>query len=153
MSSMTFEQLDLDPLLVRALADMGYAKPTTIQSQVIPEAMSGRDIMASAPTGTGKTAAFLLPICQHLLDFPRRNAGPARILILTPTRELALQIGEDAKKIVKHTALRVEVITGGVHESQHLPALTKTTDIVVATTGRLLQYIDNESLIAAISKC
>ncbi|MBR9859050.1 MAG: DEAD/DEAH box helicase, partial [Gammaproteobacteria bacterium] len=73
MSSMTFEQLELDPILVRALAGMGYAKPTTIQSQVIPEAMSGRDIMASAPTGTGKTAAFLLPICQHLLDFPRRQ--------------------------------------------------------------------------------
>ncbi|WP_319783276.1 ATP-dependent RNA helicase SrmB [Oceanisphaera sp. IT1-181] len=145
MSSMTFEQLELDSVLVRALADMGYAKPTTIQSQVIPEAMSGRDIMASAPTGTGKTAAFLLPICQHLLDFPRRNAGPTRVLILTPTRELAIQIGEDAKKIVKHTNLRVEVITGGVHESQHLPALTKTTDIVVATPGRLLQYIDRES--------
>ncbi|ART80125.1 ATP-dependent RNA helicase SrmB [Oceanisphaera avium] len=145
MSTMTFEQLELDPVLVRALAEMGYAKPTTIQSQVIPEAMSGRDIMASAPTGTGKTAAFLLPVCQHLLDFPRRNAGPTRILILTPTRELAMQIGDDAKKIVKHTPLKVEVITGGVHESQHLPALTKTTDIVVATPGRLLQYIEEES--------
>ncbi|MGO1792076.1 MAG: ATP-dependent RNA helicase SrmB [Oceanisphaera sp.] len=145
MSSMTFEQLELDPILVRALTEMGYAKPTTIQSQVIPEAMSGRDILASAPTGTGKTAAFLLPICQHLLDFPRRQAGPARILILTPTRELAIQIGDDAKRILKHTPLRVEVITGGVHESQHLPALTKTTDIVVATPGRLLQYIDEES--------
>ncbi|MBO1518188.1 ATP-dependent RNA helicase SrmB [Oceanisphaera pacifica] len=145
MSSMTFEQLELDPTLVRALTEMGYAKPTTIQSQVIPEAMSGRDILASAPTGTGKTAAFLLPISQHLLDFPRRQAGPARILILTPTRELAIQIGDDAKRILKHTPLRVEVITGGVHESQHLPALTKTTDIVVATPGRLLQYIDEES--------
>ncbi|WP_417616508.1 ATP-dependent RNA helicase SrmB [Oceanisphaera sp.] len=145
MSSMTFEQLELDPILVRALTDMGYAKPTTIQSQVIPEAMSGRDIMASAPTGTGKTAAFLVPICQHLLDFPRRQAGPARILILTPTRELAMQIGNDAIAIAKGTKLRVEVITGGVHESQHLPALTKTTDIVVATPGRLLQYIEEES--------
>ena len=145
MSSMTFEQLELDPILVRALAGMGYAKPTTIQSQVIPEAMSGRDIMASAPTGTGKTAAFLLPICQHLLDFPRRQPGPARILILTPTRELAIQIAGDARKMLKDTPLRVEVITGGVHESQHLPALTKTTDIVVATPGRLLQYMDEES--------
>ena len=145
MSSMTFEQLDLEPILVRALADMGYVKPTTIQSQVIPEAMSGRDIMASAPTGTGKTAAFLLPVCQHLLDFPRRNAGPARILILTPTRELAMQIGQDARAIVKGTHLKVEVITGGVHASQHLPALTKTTDIVIATPGRLLQYIEEES--------
>ncbi|MDP5292125.1 ATP-dependent RNA helicase SrmB [Oceanimonas sp. CHS3-5] len=145
MSSMTFEQLELDPILVRALARMGYARPTTIQSQVIPEAMSGRDIMASAPTGTGKTAAFLLPVCQHLLDFPRRQAGPARVLVLTPTRELAKQIADDAKALLKDTGLRVETITGGVHADKHLPALTKTTDIVVATPGRLLQYIDEES--------
>ncbi|WP_107850792.1 ATP-dependent RNA helicase SrmB [Oceanimonas marisflavi] len=145
MSSMTFEQLELDPILVRALARMGYARPTTIQSQVIPEAMSGRDIMASAPTGTGKTAAFLLPACQHLLDFPRRQAGPARVLVLTPTRELAKQIADDAKALLKDTGLRVETITGGVNAEKHLPALTKTTDIVVATPGRLLQYIDEES--------
>ncbi|MGP7734680.1 ATP-dependent RNA helicase SrmB [Oceanimonas smirnovii] len=145
MSSMTFEQLELDPILVRALARMGYARPTTIQSQVIPEAMSGRDIMASAPTGTGKTASFLLPACQHLLDFPRRQAGPARVLVLTPTRELAKQIADDAKSLLKDTGLRVETITGGVHADKHLPALTKTTDIVVATPGRLLQYIDEES--------
>ncbi|WP_019933108.1 ATP-dependent RNA helicase SrmB [Oceanimonas smirnovii] len=145
MSSMTFEQLELDPILVRALARMGYARPTTIQSQVIPEAMSGRDIMASAPTGTGKTASFLLPACQHLLDFPRRQAGPARVLVLTPTRELAKQIADDAKALLKDTGLRVETITGGVHADKHLPALTKTTDIVVATPGRLLQYIDEES--------
>ncbi|MCC4264024.1 ATP-dependent RNA helicase SrmB [Oceanimonas baumannii] len=145
MSSMTFEQLELDPILVRALARMGYARPTTIQSQVIPEAMNGRDIMASAPTGTGKTASFLLPACQHLLDFPRRQAGPARVLVLTPTRELAKQIADDAKALLKETELRVETITGGVHADKHLPALTKTTDIVVATPGRLLQYIDEES--------
>ncbi|GAA3546328.1 ATP-dependent RNA helicase SrmB [Zobellella aerophila] len=145
MSSLTFEQLELDPILVRALTRMGYAKPTTIQSQVIPEAMSGRDIMASAPTGTGKTAAFLLPACQHLLDFPRRQAGPARVLVLTPTRELAKQIGDDAKAMLQDTQLRVEVITGGVKADAHLPALTKTTDIVVATPGRLLQYIEEES--------
>ncbi|PSJ36772.1 ATP-dependent RNA helicase SrmB [Zobellella taiwanensis] len=145
MSSMTFEQLELDPILVRALARMGYARPTTIQSQVIPEAMSGRDIMASAPTGTGKTAAFLLPACQHLLDFPRRQAGPARVLILTPTRELAKQVADDAKALLKETGLRVETITGGIDAEKHLPALTKTTDIVVATPGRLLQYIEEES--------
>ena len=145
MSSMSFEQLELDPILVRALARMGYARPTTIQSQVIPEAMNGRDIMASAPTGTGKTAAFLLPVCQHLLDFPRRQAGPARALILTPTRELAKQIADDAKALLKDTGLRVETITGGVDSEKHLPALTKTTDIVVATPGRLLQYIEEES--------
>jgi ATP-dependent RNA helicase SrmB len=142
---MTFEQLELDPILVRALARMGYARPTTIQSQVIPEAMSGRDIMASAPTGTGKTAAFLLPACQHLLDFPRRQAGPARVLILTPTRELAKQVADDAKALLKETGLRVETITGGIDAEKHLPALTKTTDIVVATPGRLLQYIEEES--------
>ena len=87
-----FEQLDLDTKLCRALAEMGYKQPTSIQSLVIPEAMDGKDILASAPTGTGKTAAFLLPACQFLLDFPRREPGACRVLILTPTRELALQV-------------------------------------------------------------
>ena len=86
MSSMTFEQLELDPILVRALAGMGYAKPTTIQSQVIPEAMSGRDIMASAPTGTGKTAAFSLPSLHRLAANPTgRYPAGCRMLILSPT--------------------------------------------------------------------
>ena len=89
---MTFEELELDDSLCQAVTEMGFKNPTSIQSLVIPPAMDGKDILASAPTGTGKTAAFLLPACQYLLDFPRREPGSCRILILTPTRELAIQI-------------------------------------------------------------
>ncbi len=141
---MSFESLELDPVLLHAVEELGFNRPTTIQSQVIPVAMEGRDVMASAPTGTGKTAAFLLPILQHMLDFPRRNPGPARALILTPTRELALQIEEQAKALAAHTYLKVASIIGGVKEEEHLPALEKTIDIVIATPGRLMQYIEDE---------
>lgn len=142
---MSFDNLDLDSSLLRAVAEQGFVRPTTIQQQVIPVAMDGRDILASAPTGTGKTAAFLLPTMQHLLDFPRRRAGSARVLILTPTRELALQITEHAKALAAHTHLVIASIIGGVGHDQQLPALTETTDIIVATPGRLMEYIEAES--------
>ncbi len=142
---MSFDTLDLDSVLLRAVAEQGFVRPTTIQQQVIPAAMDGRDILASAPTGTGKTAAFLLPTMQHLLDFPRRRAGAARVLILTPTRELALQITEHARALAVHTHLVIETIIGGVEHDKQLPALTETTDIIVATPGRLMEYIEAES--------
>lgn len=141
---MSFESLELDPILLRAVEECGFERPTTIQSQVIPVAMEGRDIMASAPTGTGKTAAFLLPILQHMLDFPRRRPGPARALILTPTRELALQIETQAKQLAAYTHLIVASIIGGVDQESQLPALEKTVDLVIATPGRLMQYIEDE---------
>ena len=141
---MSFESLELDPVLLQAVEELGFTRPTTIQTQVIPVAMEGRDIMASAPTGTGKTAAFLLPILQHMIDFPRRKPGPARALILTPTRELALQITEQAEALAAHTYLKVASIIGGVAEEKQLPALEKTVDIVIATPGRLMQYIEDE---------
>ena len=142
---MSFDNLDLDSSLLRAVAEQGFVRPTTIQQQVIPVAMDGRDILASAPTGTGKTAAFLLPTLQHLLDYPRRRAGSARVLILTPTRELALQITEHAKALAAHTHLVIASIIGGVGHDKQLPALTETTDIIVATPGRLMEYIGAES--------
>ncbi len=142
---MSFDNLDLDSSLLRAVAEQGFVRPTTIQQQVIPVAMDGRDILASAPTGTGKTAAFLLPTLQHLLDYPRRRAGSARVLILTPTRELALQITEHAKALAAHTHLVIASIIGGVGHDKQLPALTETTDIIVATPGRLMEYIEAES--------
>ena len=141
---MSFESLELDPVLLQAVEELGFSRPTTIQTQVIPVAMEGRDIMASAPTGTGKTAAFLLPMMQHMIDFPRRKPGPARALILTPTRELALQITEQAEALAAHTFLKVASIIGGVAEETQLPALEKTVDIVIATPGRLMQYIEDE---------
>ncbi len=139
-----FEQFDLDSELLAAVQTSGYKKPTSIQELVIPEAMQGKDILASAPTGTGKTAAFLLPIAQHLLDYPRTSPGFPRVLILTPTRELAIQIGEDSKKLTELTKIKTGVITGGVNYGSHTDILTSTTDILVATPGRLLEYIENE---------
>lgn len=107
--------------------------------------MDGRDVLGSAPTGTGKTAAFLLPALQHLLDFPRKKSGPPRILILTPTRELAMQVADQARELAKHTQLDIATITGGVAYMNHAEVFSENQDIVVATTGRLLQYIKEEN--------
>lgn len=140
----TFADLDLDPVLLKAIDEMGYSRPTQIQAQAIPEALEGRDILASAPTGTGKTAAFVLPALQFLSDFPRRKPGPARILILTPTRELAMQIAEQAQALAKYTSLNIFTITGGVQYQDHADILATTQDVVVATPGRLMEYIEAE---------
>ncbi len=127
----TFAELDLSPQLLLAIEEMGFERPTVIQEEVIPHGMDGRDILASAPTGTGKTAAFVLPLLQHLLDFPRQKPGPARALILTPTRELAMQIAEQAKALSKYTDLKILTITGGISYQEHAEFLGKTQDIVV----------------------
>lgn len=140
-----FEQLDLDEKLCSAVTDMGYKSPTSIQTLVIPPAMEGQDILANAPTGTGKTAAFLLPACQFLLDFPRQQPGACRILILTPTRELALQVFEQAELISKHTGLVCGLITGGINYGTDRETLEKNLDILVATPGRLFEHIEKES--------
>ncbi|WP_137167876.1 ATP-dependent RNA helicase SrmB [Salinimonas lutimaris] len=142
---MTFEELELDDALCHAVADMGFSQPTSIQSLVIPDALDGRDILASAPTGTGKTAAFLLPACQYLLDHPRREPGATRILILTPTRELAIQVYEQACAITAHTQLVSGVITGGINYGTDKETLSKNLDILVATPGRLLEHIQKET--------
>lgn len=139
-----FEQFDLDSELLACVKELGYKKPTSIQELVIPKAMIGKDILASAPTGTGKTAAFLLPIAQHLLDYPRTQPGFPRVLILTPTRELAIQIGQDSENLTKLSKIKTGVITGGVNYGSHDDILNSTTDILVATPGRLLEYIENE---------
>ena len=142
---MTFEQLELDDDLCRALADMGLSRPTTIQSMVVPQAMEGKDILASAPTGTGKTLGFLLPACQFLLDFPRKQPGATRILVLTPTRELALQVYEQAVAVTRYTDLICGVITGGINYGTDRETLSQNLDILVATPGRLFEHIEQES--------
>ncbi|APD85319.1 ATP-dependent RNA helicase SrmB [Alteromonas marina] len=142
---MTFEELELDEALCHAVADMGFETPTSIQELVIPHALDGRDILASAPTGTGKTAAFLLSACQFLLDYPRKQPGATRILILTPTRELALQVHEQAVAITKHTQIVCGVITGGINYGTDKETLSKNLDILVATPGRLLEHIEKEA--------
>jgi len=139
-----FEQFELDSALVGGADKAGFKKPTSIQSLVLPEAMTGKDILASAPTGTGKTAAFILPAAQHLLDYPRTKPGFPRVLILSPTRELALQISEQTEKLTELTNIKTGVITGGVNYGSHKEILTSTTDMLIATPGRLLEYIENE---------
>ncbi|TLU66871.1 ATP-dependent RNA helicase SrmB [Thalassotalea litorea] len=139
-----FEQFDLDDKLVAATKSAGYKKPTSIQELVLPEAMAGKDVLASAPTGTGKTAAFLLPCLQHLLDYPRTKPGFPRVLILAPTRELATQIFEQAEQLSEFTSIKSGLITGGVNYGSHKEILTSTTDVLIATPGRLLEYIETE---------
>ena len=142
---MSFEALELDQNLLNAVAKMGHTRPTSIQTLAIPPAMDEQDILASAPTGTGKTLAFLLPAVQRLIDFPRRKGGSARILILTPTRELAVQISEVAKQLVTGTEFVVGNIIGGVSYQEQETVIMETVDIVIATPGRLMEYIDSEA--------
>ncbi len=139
-----FAQFDLDSELLAGIENAGYTKPTSIQSLVLPEAMAGKDVLASAPTGTGKTAAFLLPAAQHLLDYPRTKPGFPRVLVLTPTRELAIQIHQQSELLTSLTNIKSGVITGGVNYGSHKQILTETTDLLIATPGRLLEYIENE---------
>ncbi|SLM62069.1 MULTISPECIES: ATP-dependent RNA helicase SrmB [Dickeya] len=145
MTATHFSEFDLDDSLLNALSDMGFSRPTAIQAAAIPPAMEGRDVLGSAPTGTGKTAAYLLPMLQHLLDFPRKKSGPPRILILTPTRELAMQVADQARALAAHTHLDIATITGGVAYMNHAEVFSENQDVVVATTGRLLQYIKEEN--------
>ena len=139
-----FEQFDLDSELLGGIQNAGFTKPTSIQTLVLPQAMAGKDILASAPTGTGKTAAFLLPAAQHLLDYPRTKPGFPRVLVLTPTRELAIQIHQQSELLTSLTKIKTAVITGGVNYGSHKEILTETTDMLIATPGRLLEYIENE---------
>ncbi|BAJ00697.1 ATP-dependent RNA helicase SrmB [Shewanella violacea] len=139
---MLFEDFLLDPILLESLKAMGHNKPTTIQQQTIPLAMEQKDILARAPTGTGKTASFLLPAIQHLIDFPRRFGGQARVLVLTPTRELASQIHRYASHLSTDLDLDIAIITGGMPYGPQEDALKNNVDILVATPGRLMEYLD-----------
>jgi ATP-dependent RNA helicase RhlE len=128
----------LIPALAEALADMGYTRPTPIQAEAIPVALTGRDLIGCAATGTGKTAAFLLPILQRLQG--RRHAG-CRALVLSPTRELAMQIDEQALALGYHVGLSAVSVVGGVDMGPQERALRDGSDIVVATPGRLLDHM------------
>lgn len=139
---MAFEHLELDPALLEAVSELGFKKPTAIQSQAIPAAMDGHDLLAMSPTGTGKTAAFLLPALQHLLDYPKKRKEPPRVLVLTPTRELALQVEADAKALAGKTPIGIGSVIGGVDYKVHGKALGGEVDLIVATPGRLVEYIE-----------
>jgi ATP-dependent RNA helicase RhlE len=135
---MPFKALGLNPLLVRAVREMGYTEPTPIQAQAIPTILAGRDLIATAQTGTGKTAAFLLPILHQLLDLPR---GTTRALIITPTRELAQQIDDVCLGLAYHTPLRVGLLVGGAGMGPQEKALRAGVEILLATPGRLLDHM------------
>ncbi|MDP1708383.1 MAG: DEAD/DEAH box helicase [Gammaproteobacteria bacterium] len=139
---MSFQTLNLDAKLLRAIEASGYTTPTEIQSQAIPVALSGRDLMASAQTGTGKTAAFVLPALQRLIsNAPRKGRGP-RVLVLTPTRELAAQVLDAVKRYSKFAPLRVGAIVGGAPYPAQERMLRENLDILVATPGRLIDHME-----------
>jgi ATP-dependent RNA helicase RhlE len=134
---MSFSDLGLKPELLRAVADKGYDMPSPIQIQAIPAVLAGRDVLAGAQTGTGKTAGFVLPILQRLSAAPSGDRAP-RALILAPTRELAAQVAQSARDYGKYEPLRVTQVFGGVNINPQISALRSGCDILVATPGRLL---------------
>ncbi len=138
----TFEDLGLQPPLLAALHDLGFTEPTPIQIRAIPPALEGRDVLGSAETGSGKTAAFGLPLLQRLMDQPR---GKTRALVLAPTRELADQIAKHLTSLAKHTKISVAAIYGGVGFRPQLNALKRGADILVATPGRLLDHLQQKT--------
>lgn len=139
---MSFENLNLHPLILKAVIDSGYTTPTPVQAQAIPELIAGHDIMASAQTGTGKTAAFMLPALHRLATPSKVHSRGPRVLVLTPTRELALQVSEAAAKYGKHLPrVRVVSILGGMPYPLQNKLLSQPVDILVATPGRLIDHI------------
>ncbi len=134
---MTFNELNLSAPLLRAVAEAGYESPSPIQASAIPPVLDGRDLMGCAQTGTGKTAAFALPMLDRLTAAPAKKKGAVRALILTPTRELALQIGESFELYGKYLNQRSTVIFGGVGQAPQVAALKKGVDILIACPGRL----------------
>ncbi len=140
---MLFKDLELIEPILKALTQVGYEKPTSIQLKAIPIVLSGKDLLASAQTGTGKTAAFTIPLLQLMNNDTSRRPGkkPIRTLILTPTRELAIQIGESINDYGKFLNLNYLVVFGGVPQNQQVRSLGAGTDILVATPGRLLDLI------------
>ncbi|MGK5066901.1 DEAD/DEAH box helicase [Janthinobacterium sp. RT4P48] len=148
--SLTFADFGLAPEIQRALAEQGYTHPTPIQEQAIPVVLQGRDVMGAAQTGTGKTAGFSLPIIQLLLAHASSSMSPARhpvrALILTPTRELAVQVAENVKAYAKHTPLRSTVVFGGMDMKPQTVILRGGVEIVIATPGRLLDHIEQKNI-------
>ncbi len=142
---MLFKELGLSAELLRAIDEKGYSEATPIQQQAIPLVLEGRDILAGAQTGTGKTAGFTLPLLQHLQHSPN-NRRSIRALILTPTRELAAQVGESVRDYGSHLPFRTAVIFGGVSINTQIDKLRKGVDVVVATPGRLLDHMQQKTI-------
>lgn len=146
----TFADFGLHPSILQAVAETGYTIPTPIQAQAIPKVIDGLDVMGAAQTGTGKTAAFTLPILHRLMHFASASASPARhpvrALILTPTRELADQVAESVATYSKHTPLRSTVVFGGVDIGPQRDALRRGCEVLIATPGRLLDHVEQKNV-------
>ncbi len=151
MNTVSFADLKLAPEILKALTEAGYTTPTPIQAQAIPVVLSGEDLMAGAQTGTGKTAAFALPLLQQLMPHASASTSPAkhpvRALILVPTRELAVQVEESVKMYAKYTNLRSLVVYGGVDIKTQTPHLKTGVEILVATPGRLLDHLEQKTVL------
>ena len=142
---MLFEELGLSEPLLRAVASEGYSTPTPIQAEAIPHVLAGRDVLGCAQTGTGKTAAFALPILHRLSETaqpPRARGRRIRVLVLSPTRELACQIGDSFKAYGQHTNLRHTVVYGGVGQRPQVQSLQRGVDVLIATPGRLCDLMN-----------
>ena len=142
----TFEGLGLHKAILRALSDEGYEAPSDIQSAAIPQVLAGRDIIATAQTGTGKTAAFAVPILDMLQSRPAKNSGAVRVLVLTPTRELAQQVEGSFRAYGRHLPMRTACVVGGVSMEGQIKALRGKPAIVVATPGRLLDLLQQREV-------
>ena len=142
-----FSQLQLSKPLIRAIGELGWSSPTPVQSAVIPYAISGRDVLANAATGSGKSAAFLLPLLERLLQRPNRRVALSRCLILLPTRELARQCFDMAEALGRHTDVRCALIVGGMSAQAQEAALRSRPDILLATPGRLIDHLRNTATV------
>ncbi len=145
---MSFAALGLSPALLRATAALGYTEPTPIQAEAIPALLAGRDVLASAQTGSGKTAAFALPLLQHIERSGRTTPRRTLALVLVPTRELAAQVGEELRALARQLAepVKVLIVYGGVSINPQMMALRGGAEVVVATPGRLLDLIERNAL-------
>ena len=136
--------------MLRVVAELGYKEPTPVQAQAIPRVLEGRDLMAGAQTGTGKTAAFALPILQAMAPLANTSASPARhpvrALVLAPTRELAIQVEESFREYARHLPLRTTVVYGGVDMNAQIDQLRRGVEVLVATPGRLLDHVQNRTV-------
>jgi len=139
---MTFEKLELAPAIVNAVHAIGYTEPTPIQQQAIPLILAGHDLLGGAQTGTGKTAAFTLPMLHLLCQRPAKRPGCVRALVLCPTRELTAQVEQSVRDYGQHLPLTSTVIFGGVGMQPQIDRLRKGVDVLVATPGRLLDLVD-----------
>ncbi len=143
---MTFSDLGLSSALVKAVEEKGYTQPSPIQEKAIPHILEGKDILASAQTGTGKTAGFTLPVLQYLSETKHPKYRPLRALVLTPTRELAAQVHDNVREYSKYVNIKSAVIFGGVNAKPQIATLKNGVDILVATPGRLLDLHDRKAL-------